>query len=93
MVTPPFKDIRDPGVTQTYHGLSLRFHASILSPLNLPFRALTSLSTASPAFVDSPMVMVMLMLIPDADADADADAVAGLMKVLSNFQVRCDKLQ
>ena len=50
----------------------MRFHTSNLSPLNLPLGALTSSSTASPAIVDSPMVMLMLI--------ADADAVAGLMK-------------
>ena len=59
----------------------MRFHTSNLSPSNLPLRALTSLSIAPRAFVDSPMVMVMLMLILMLIADADADAVAGSMKV------------
>ena len=49
----------------------MRFPTSSLIPLNLPLGALPSLSTASPAFVDSPMVM--LIMIADADADADAD--------------------
>ena len=39
------------------------------------------------------ILMLKLMLIADADADYDADAVASLMKFLSNFPERCDKLQ
>ena len=60
----------------------MRFDTSNLSPLNLPLRALTSLSTASPAFVDYPMVMlmVMLMLMLIDDADDDGDASVGLLK-------------
>ena len=37
------------------------FHTSYLSPVNLPPTDLTSLSTASSAFVDFPMFMLMLM--------------------------------
>ena len=61
----------------------MRSHTSSLSPLNLPLRALTSLSTASPALVDFSVVMLMLLLIADADDDADADAVVDLLKVSS----------
>ena len=63
----PFQDIRDPGMTHTYYGLSHAF----------PY---PGLSTASPAFLDYSMVMLMLIADADSDADAgaDADAVADL---------------
>ena len=62
----------------------MRFHTSNMTTSNLLLRALTSLSTAPLAVLDSPMVMLtlILMLIADADddVDADADAVAGFLK-------------
>ena len=74
-----FQDIRDPGVTHACHGLRRGFPYVEVSPIYLPLGAITGFSAASPALVDSPVLMLRLILI--ADAKADADAVAGLLKV------------
>ena len=59
-------------MTHAYRGLSRAF-PYVKLPLNLPLIALTSLSTASAAFVNS----------SHGDAGADADAAVGLLKVSS----------
>ena len=47
---------------------AVRFQASYLSPVNLPPTAPTSLSTASAALVDFPiMLLMMLMLLSGSD--------------------------
>ena len=70
-------------MTYTYPGLRRAFPYVELNPIKSALRALTGLSTASPAFVDSPMVilMLMLMLMLIDDADDDGDASVDLLKV------------